>query len=301
MNYEEFLNYVQEKVTKRMDSTVKVQIHKVIKNNDIELDGLSIMREGECMSPTIYLNDYYKSYYDGKDSEEVIDEILQLYHCHKDEISFDINAFQSYEQMKEKIAYKLINYETNTKLLEDIPHQRILDLAIVFYVVISIDSIGAATILIRHEHMDLWNITESQLYEEAKKNTPILFKEELQDIEAVIYEFFIHKDPCIPMRDPLLSNGSPQMYVLTNTDRINGAATMLYENLLATFADEIEKNLYILPSSIHEVILVPATSQINKEDLEEMVLEVNTNEVSEGERLSNHVYFFDRTEKVLCM
>ncbi|NLZ80808.1 MAG: hypothetical protein GX913_03260 [Clostridiales bacterium] len=306
MNYEEFLCYVQESISKRMEPNSKVRMHKVIKNNDIELNGLSIMREEESMSPTIYLNDYYKSYYEGKDPKDIIDEILDLYDAHKDEIPFDIEAFKSYDQIKERIAYKLINYETNTKLLEDVPYQRILDLAIVFYVVISNDSIGAATVLIRHEHMDLWNITENQLYEEAKKNTPLLFKEQLQDIEDVIREFlseeYPYKDTSDDFED-LLDEASEKttMYVLTNEERINGAAAILYDNLLSTFADEIEQNLYILPSSIHEVILVPATREVTQIELEKMVLEVNTNEVSEGERLSNHVYFFDRVQKVLCM
>lgn len=300
MNFEEFLNYVQEEITKRIDSTAKVQIQKVIKNNNIQLNGLSIMKEGENMSPTIYLNDYYESYYAGNDLENIIDEILKLYDAHKDEIPFDIETFKSYEQMKEKIAYKLINYETNTKLLEEIPFQRFLDLAIVFYVIICSDSMGAATILIRHEHMDIWNITENQLFEEARKNTPLLLKEDLQDIEEVIYEFFVQENPSLPSR-PLFSAEKPNMYVLTNTERINGAAVILYENLLATFADRIEENLYILPSSIHEVILVPATGKIKKKDLEEMVLEVNTNEVSEEDRLSNHVYFFDRSKNSFFM
>lgn len=306
MNYEDFLSYVQERISNRMGTNVKVQLHKVMKNNDIELDGLSVLRQGESMSPTIYLNDYYEHYYDGRNPEDIVDEILELYDAHKDEIPFDIELFKSYDQIKEKIAYKLINYETNRKLLEDVPYQRILDLAIVFYVVISNDSIGAATILIRHEHMDIWNITENQLYDEAKINTPLLFKEQLENIEDVIKGFITEKsseEDDFDFFDLTFNDSSERtkMYVLTNEERINGAATILYDNLLSTFADKIRQNLYILPSSIHEVILVPATRDITRKDLEQMVIEVNTNEVSEGERLSNNVYFFDRTEKVLCI
>ncbi len=315
MNYEEFLSYVQEGILSKMNADVKVQLHKVRKNNDIELDGISILRQGESMSPTIYLNDYYKSYYEGKDPEDIIDEVIELYNAHKDDIPFDIESFKCYKQMKEKIAFKLINYETNIKLLEEVPYQRILDLAIVFYVVISNDSIGAATVLIRHEHMDMWNITENQLYEEAKKNTPLLFKEQLQDIEDVIKEFVLEeypeKESSEDFNEFLQQSFFPddaeyelertKMYVLTNEERINGASAILYENLLSSFADQIKQNLYILPSSIHEVILVPATREVKQKELEEMVQEVNINEVSEGERLSNHVYFFDRAQKVLCM
>lgn len=293
MNYEDFLSYVQEAIVERVDPSAKVELHKVMKNNNMELDGISIMKPNNNISPTLYLNDYYEAYVEGQNLKEIVDEILTLYESHEDEIPFDIEAFKSYERMKERIAYKLINFESNIKLLEDVPYQRILDLAIVFFVVISSDSRGTSTILIHYEHLDLWNITEKQLFEDAKINTPLLFKEDLQDIEEIIGEYMSDLEP-VPI-------DKPKMYVLTNEDRINGAATLLYDNLLSAFADQVKQNLYILPSSIHEVILVPDCPGVTQKDLEKMVIEVNASEVLESDRLSNHVYFFDRRKKVLCM
>ena len=89
------------------------------------------------------------------------------------------------------------------------------------------------------------------------------------------------------------------MYVLTNQSHLNGASALLYKDILRDFAHSLEENFYILPSSIHEVILVPANGIMSKNSLELMVKDVNQKEVSPMERLSDHVYFYDRfTHKI---
>ena len=66
MNYEDFLSYVQEAIVERVDPSAKVELHKVMKNNNMELDGISIMKPNNNISPTLYLNDYYEAYVEGQ-------------------------------------------------------------------------------------------------------------------------------------------------------------------------------------------------------------------------------------------
>jgi hypothetical protein len=94
---------------------------------------------------------------------------------------------------------------------------------------------------------------------------------------------------------------SCQLYVLTNDCRINGAACMLYENMLKDFADRIGSNLYILPSSIHEVIILPKFAMFNKQELINMVRDVNSEGVAVDEVLSYTVYEYDRETGELSM
>ena len=91
------------------------------------------------------------------------------------------------------------------------------------------------------------------------------------------------------------------MYVLTNESKLNGAACILYENVLYDFAQKLGADLYILPSSVHEVILLPKLSMFEKDELVNMVKEVNTEGVAADEVLSDHVYEYNRTERLITM
>ncbi len=91
------------------------------------------------------------------------------------------------------------------------------------------------------------------------------------------------------------------MFILTNESRLNGATCMLYENVLDKFANEIKSDLYILPSSIHEVIILPKKEWYKKSDLESMINEVNTDNLSVDEILSDRVYMFERKNGILTM
>ena len=93
--------------------------------------------------------------------------------------------------------------------------------------------------------------------------------------------------------------GKTPMYVLTNRKRCNGAACVLYEQVLENFAKKINDNLYILPSSVHEVIMIPASFAGKASQLREMVEEINATQVEDEEVLSDSVYFFNRMTKKL--
>jgi hypothetical protein len=90
------------------------------------------------------------------------------------------------------------------------------------------------------------------------------------------------------------------MYVISNRDKINGAACILYKDVLKDFAQTIESDLYILPSSIHETIVVPKTPATNPQDLSQIVKETNDNHVEREEILSYSVYEYKRKENNLC-
>ncbi len=86
---------------------------------------------------------------------------------------------------------------------------------------------------------------------------------------------------------------SDDFYILTNKYRTLGAAVMLYEDVLADIADEFDNNLYVLPSSIHEVFIVPDYVK-GAEELREIVAEANATVVKKNEILSDKVYFYEK-------
>ena len=147
-----------------------VTIQEIIKNNDTHYDGLTILSNQLNISPTIYLNFYFKQYLKGRSLEEICHDILSVYEENKPSGNIDISFFTNYEQVKKRIVFKLINYEQNKNLLQKIPHIKILDLAIIFNCLVDADETGNATILIYNQHLSLWNITKDDLYHLAMKN-----------------------------------------------------------------------------------------------------------------------------------
>ncbi len=304
MNYEEFIEYVRTYLTSRFDADTTVLIHRVLKNNNTQLDGISVLKKDQTISPTLYLNDFYQEYLYGTPIEDLLDD---LYHCFLHpytSFTFSAEEFKNFSRMKERIVYRLINYSKNQALLADIPHRKFLDLAIVYYLLLHSSETGNACIVIRNEHMSFWNVGTDTLHQYAEKNTPLLLPAKVQKMDEIIQSFLsIH-----PESEDRELFGSfedepsrPPLYVLTNQSHLNGASVLLYKDLLKKLSDTVEENFYILPSSIHEIILVPSGSSLSKASLNLMVQDVNQKEVSPTERLSDHVYFYNRLTRDITM
>ena len=301
MTYDTFKEQILAGMKDRIP-LASVSIQSVVKNNNVQLDGLTIMEGGTNLSPTIYLNYFYETYQNGVEFSSILDTILHTYQSNKPRGKIDTSFFTDYANVRPHIAYKLIHYERNRHLLADLPHFRYLDLAIVFYCLVSSSPSGNATILIRKDHLRFWNISPTQLFDAAKENTPMLLSYDLRNMNDLMEELLAPahstlSDPDIKKEDAAIC----PMYVLTNQNKLNGASCILYEHLLEHFADRLCCDLYILPSSIHEVILIPATSDTSYQELSQMVQEVNDTQVSPEEILSDHVYYFSRSSGFIRM
>lgn len=274
-----------------MGQGYRVVLHHVLKNNAIPMDGLSILKAGEKASPTIYLNEFYTEFLHGRSIPEITHKIRRIYETHCKKMEFEIEEFKNYEKIKGKLAVKLVNYKENRSMLKELPFKRFLDLAVVCYVLIGKVGSHTASILVRQEYRKVWKISEEELFLQAIKNTPKLLPPELKSMDALIQETLSEQGQTEIKQD---REGEIPMYVLTNTLHFNGAAAMLYKNVISDFAECMDVDLYILPSSIHEVILIPKVPDVEKQVLEQMVQEVNQEEVEPMERLSDSVYCYQR-------
>ena len=300
MTYQEFKENVTTVIQNRLGSNVKVTIQEIIKNNDTHYDGLTILSNQLNISPTIYLNFYFKQYLKGRSLEEICHDILSVYEENKPSGNIDISFFTNYEQVKKRIVFKLINYEQNKNLLQKIPHIKILDLAIIFNCLVDADETGNATILIYNQHLSLWNITKDDLYHLAMKNTPALLTYELRDMSDVLIELMAGV-PCNSMKEEF--EYMVPMYVLSNKSKLNGSGCIFYHNLLHNLCEKLECDLYILPSSIHEVLIL-ATDENDRQNLDHytaMVKEVNASQLQDEEILSDHAYYYCRHSHLLTM
>ncbi len=294
MNFIKFVEKVKQMLESSMREDIKITVTSVQKNNGVKLDGLCIMEPEKNISPTIYLNDYYEKYVEGMSLGEIADEVMGIYEKSKIEKSVDVNFFTDFEKAKSKIVYKLINYKKNEDLLACIPYVQYLDLAITFYCILVNEKIGNAVIQINNAHLEMWQVSLEEIYDVAFENTPKLLPYELLSMEQVVKNMFSEEEDLTEMEQIFDFENENAMYVLSNTSKLNGAAAILYPDILKDFAKSCGCDLYILPSSIHEVILVPAKGKGDIEGLNEMVQDVNATQVEPEEVLSDHVYLFDQ-------
>lgn len=285
MNINEFAEIIKERLEER--TGLEVRLAEVIKNNSVTLHGISIIVPEINIAPNIYLESFFKEYERGMSFEEITERIINVWEREKGHKYFDVEWFRDFEQIKERIAYKLVNYEANRKLLEDVPHVPFLNLAKVFYVTIDCKEFGSGSILVHNNHMELWGVTTEELDEIASINTPKLFQAEIMSMAVVMKELM--QDVSEEM-ELLIDN---KMFVVTNKDRHYGAAAMCYPNIIKKFAEQKECDLIILPSSVHEVLILPCEGEDFKR-FKEMVIEVNETALSPEEVLSNSVYIYRR-------
>lgn len=300
MEYREFLENVRKEVESRYDSNVSVTLNHVMKNNGTELDGITIMEKDKNIAPTIYINSFYDRYREGVSLKAVVSEIIRIYNQNKNSININTDYFENYENVRKTIVYKLVNYQKNKKLLEDVPYKRVLDLAVVFYCLIEQRKGVSATALIHNEHLRIWNVTEDEIYNDALKNTPVLLAGSIVPMSKILSEI-AGTAPVDNDEKVCEYTGEDILYVLTNSSRVNGAACILYDNLLKKFANDVHSDLYILPSSVHEVIIVPKKNAFDKSELADMVREVNEQGVSQDEILSDNVYEYNRKNGLITM
>lgn len=310
-DYATFIDNFAAQVKDMMGEDYIARIIKVTKNNALELDSLVLMKEGRNFAPNIYLLPYYESYMEGTDITELATRVCAI--CNNCTSPVKHNDFTyHFEAMKPNIIYRLVNYEMNKKLLNQIPHLRYLDLAVTFHCLVHDDHDGIGTIRITNEHLQQWNASVKDLNKLAISNTNKLFPPVIRSMEEVIRSMFREEYPddlcnmlsdeaVNDMLDSAVMSGGHRMYILSNTKGINGATSLLYKNTLRNFSEQIRSDLYILPSSIHEVILVPYDKSISMEALVSMVQDVNRTQVSCDEVLSDSVYFYSRENNAITM
>ena len=289
MEYKEFVEYIKMNAGYIAGEGGNITINHVIKNNGCEMDGLVIMEKGKDIAPTIYLDSFYELYTNGENIKNIIRQIEVIYEQNKNNVTFDVNILKHFDTIKDKIVYKVVNYRSNEKLLEQVPHKRILDLAVVFYCLLDNEYGRSATALIYNNNLKNWNVTIDDVYKAALKNTPDLLHSKISSMAALFEKCGVNVDgEEVDLKDYVPSD----MYVLTNESKLNGAACILYENVLYDFAQKLGADLYILPSSVHEVILLPKLSMFEKDELVNMVKEVNTEGVAADEVLSVLLYSY---------
>lgn len=296
MDYEIFKDVVKEKFLSYMPEKyqdMEVRISQVEKVNR-KLDGLNLFTpDGERMvSPTIYINDIYDKYLQTEDLQITLQDAAEAM-----DRAFRAAPAQSLDMRtaKDNIIFQLVNTAQNEDMLKNKPHREFQDLSIIYRWVVSVDERGISSTVISNSLAEELGMGEEQLFRAAAENTRRILPPVVKSMNEVIRDMMLADGMPPEMADIMMGQMPPEqtMWVITNERGIDGAASMLYEDKLHKLAERVESDLYILPSSVHEVIAV-SVDMGEPEALAQMVAEINMDQVELGERLSNQVYHYDK-------
>lgn len=303
MTYKEFKYQLLKELEERFPSGTSITIQQISHNNNHTEEALTILEPGLNISPTIYLESYFRQLKKEVPISSIIAQIYSYYQEHRSTHSIDTSFFTCFENIRPRIVYKLIHQEKNKELLKEVPWIPYLDLAIVFYCLLSKSPTENASVLIRNEHLCYWNVSAEDLLSLAQKNTPFLLSsccDSLAELLLPVLEQLPVQEQ-IDTKNAFASTSLVPMYVLTNQQRFLGACCILYDDVLKEIAERLDSDLYILPSSIHEVILMPVTVTESVPALSQMVCDINRSEVSAEEILSDHIYYYHRSTDSITM
>lgn len=302
--YEKFIEIVETRLQLKLKDPVQVQVNSFKKNNGITQKGLHITKEGMPISPVIYLNLYYEQYQNGHMTmDEVIKDICRI-GC-SNFISGNKESLQlmKFEMVKEKLRFKVVNKAANLELLEDVIFVPVLDLAMVFYILLNRDEVGEITTYVSKRQAEWWGVSVEALKAKAIENTQRNFPAVISTLMEALDENMgggwvegfseCQQDECEDEEQVY------PLYIVTNQLWFNGAGCFLYDDLLKAFAAAINSDLMILPTSVHEILVIPDDERLDYQSLNEMVRNINIQEVSEEDVLSNQVYRYCRAEDVL--
>lgn len=297
MNYTQFMEEMRERIVHAFDNEQGVDVVKVEKNNGIVLYGITIKKQDSRCVPTVYLEKFYEDYLQGRDLDEILHEFLEIYEEHELQDIPDLDFFTDYRQIKERLSVMLVHYRKNKSRLEKIPYMRFLDLAQVVYC--KIPEMGNentnAIVIITNEHFKYWNISKEKLFRDAMRNAQSMMPCHVRSMSEIIKEHMTllgenYEKELVGE----IKTQSDAMLIVSNQQNFYGAICILYDEVLQNIADDHKTDYYILPSSVHETILVPVWIGDDLAGMKSMVKEINSTQVEVEEVLSDEIYYFDR-------
>jgi len=299
MDYEtfkqEFAEDIKEKLSQKGYGEVETNFHNIEKTNQ-NYEAISVVPAGGNIGVNYNIENAFASYEHSGDYEGVLASAAGAIASGLDQVPVvNVNALMNYEIMKEKLSVEVISAEVNEELLAKVPHDRIEDLAVVYRFIMESNEDGRASILVNNDLIERMGVTHEQLRADALENSPEIRPAVIQGMNEVMKEMM---GPEAYEMFGIPDDTEEMMFIATVPDKNSGAGVLAYQDFMDQAAEKIGGDFFILPSSIHEILLVPDDGQKGADELKAMVMDVNATQVSPEERLSDNVYHYDSKEHI---
>ena len=298
-DYEQFVDYIAshlfDGISQETDAgdVIDIRVVPVIRNNERVTDALRVCVKGSKPYPLIDIDPFYEMYCMGAKMPQVIHELARSYIDSRERQYFLCpDDLMSFDKVKDKIIFRLISRGRNRHVLECCPCRDFLDLSITYRVLTGKSEGGISSMMITKFMMEEWGIDEDILYRLAISNSVRHFPPKVESFGDVVTRLMDSTDAEEDFQWPEGMSDGPGFYVCTNDCGINGAGVICYPGLLEEFGEMIGEDFYILPSSIHEVLFLPAHMGMLPQEVISVVGSANKSVVSREEILSDSVYYF---------
>ena len=303
MNFDEFTNLMRERIRDYLPeeyADAEVQVTETRKLNHT-YTALIVKREGQSIAASVDLDMLYDML-DDMSIEEVLEQAADL--AQRQPEGLDVKEIEDYEKAKERFFIRVSSAEENKELLAEVPHKEILGLAVTCHVLVGMEEAEMGSTMVTNALLDKYGVTTDQLFEDAFINSQVLLPPSIEPMETMLGRMMglgmeMEAPATLEAQLEDLDLENMGMAVLTNRQAVNGAAVIFYPDLMEKIGDSQQVNFFILPSSTHEVILVPDNGTMALKDLEDMVRSINASEVSPKDRLSDTVLHYDHKEHLL--
>lgn len=285
MNKKEFTETIMVRLAERCPD-FSFETTNVIKRNDEKLIGI-IGRTSHALCPTVYVEPFYQNYRQGMSADEVIDRMAEIFwqeHLSvKSELSIR-NNMEDFEKIKDRLIIVLSSLDMNEQWLKDKCYRPFLNLAATVGILVDVDETSNSIIHVKEKMLDMWNVTFEYIFEVAKENSFIESNIRFKDIYDVLTLDGISLDADAGL-----------LYVATNRHNFMGANLLMNNSFLYEIAEKLQDSFYIIPSSVHELLVLPACQVQDIEGLNLLIQNINDTEVILSDRLSYTLYYYDCT------
>lgn len=304
MDFEKFIEEVKSRIKDFLPekyADAEIYVHEQKKINS-QYTGLTVVGKN-IANPTINLEAFHGEYENGKLMEDVLYDIGKIIQMEGPQV--DVSRLSDYDKIKDSLFIRVCNSKENRGLLKNVPHVEIEDMAVTCHILVSKDLRGIASTPVTNDMLKMYGIREEQLFDNALESSPKVNPPEIVNMGELLvgmyreqYEMMgYNEDEIAEMLDDMPHAEIP-MVVVTNEDRVNGAATMFYPGVMDEIGEKLGGNFFVLPSSLHETIVVPNDGNVEYKALLAMVTEINATEVDKQDKLTDQVYHYDVTDKV---
>jgi hypothetical protein len=314
MNFMDFKEFIEEAKAVIGDYLpdeyrgAEINVKEIGKLNE-SYTGMTVAVEGEQIAITLNLNAYFEMYQDGMPMDEVLDEMADTIQDNRPVMrpSFNAQAFQDYSYVKDKLFIRLSGADSNEEVLKNMPHKVVEDMAITYHILAENAGDSMASIPVTEGLLERYGVSAEQLHTDALESSGKLFPLKMDSMDNIMRTMFEKEMKAEGLSAEEIENMlqfMPEqstmipMIILTNENQMHGAATLFYPDAMKQISEQLEGNYFILPSSVHECILIPDDGEISAVELREMVTTINANEVAPKDRLTDQAYHYDCEEAV---
>lgn len=292
LSFQKFIEKVKTEIHLLCGDGYQIIMEPVPQNNGTEQTGIDIRKEqGEEMAH-LCLDAYYEQYLAGMTVEEAARDIWDIFNSFE-QSGVSEGLLNDFEKVKNKVVFSLVNYGMNKERLESMPYVPYLDLAILFYVLLERTENGERTAVITNKELAAWGTTKEELLRLARQNTPRLYMAEVNSLNDVM-KSFVKDKKSKDFFDEFIGEEESSLYVLSNRHNVKGAAVILYDGLLKEMSKVLGHDLLILPSSVHEVLVMAYDKTMDFLSIRDMVEHINEVEVPVCDVLSDQIYRYNR-------